>query len=180
MFPKFYIAAPFFNKGQTALVKRIEQTFDNAKVPYFSPRSLHPDFDDCAPSIETPEAGHMIFKANVNAIMKCGAMLAVLDYNLPPGMTLRAYHEDTMLVSNPIHLPDTGVVFECGVAHSHVIPIIGFTQADPKNLNVMLTRAMKGMLYGVPQLNEWLQALVVERDFGFSLSRLQPWTGKER
>jgi nucleoside 2-deoxyribosyltransferase len=192
MRPKIYIAAPFFNERQLRIVRRIERILDAYGFKYFSPRCLevHPDLP--APKIEAKEAANGIFKANINAIANCGAMIAVLDYTLRDEdehircVTLRDPGNPAAPFSinfgPPVHLPDVGTVFEIGEAHGRKLPIIGYTDhirgPDARELNLMLTRAMRGVCYGAGELDMFVET--ANRNFAYALNELGDWEGSDR
>src|SRR4051812_46620217 len=78
--PKWYLAAPFFNEPQKKLVEDLELLFCDEHVPLFSPRLC----DENKKKTITGDDAKVIFARNVDNILDCGCMLAVLDWKLPP------------------------------------------------------------------------------------------------
>lgn len=165
---RFYIAGPFFNPPQLDLIEAIEDCMVSAGVDFYSPR-LH---SDNKPGKIDNEKAKRIFRSNVTEIRKATHVLAVLDWKLPKDIEIRQvevkvetqYLEfgitDKKILtekSHPLHLPDSGTVFEMGFANCFDIPIIGFTERDPKQkLNVMLTQSCRGVCFGLESLSGFL------------------------
>jgi nucleoside 2-deoxyribosyltransferase len=114
----WYIAGPFFNPAQSAVIDMIEQTFTLSGVEAFSPRLC----DENRKGPPTKEGAEIIFERNVKGLLKCSHMIAVLDWKLPAGQVIRgAKMVDHFIVDEwttpPLNIPDSGTVFEMGAAH---------------------------------------------------------------
>lgn len=79
---KVYIASPFFDKDQLALVKEIESALTKANIDFYSPRSdgvlkkMSPE--------KRREKSAEIYRTNLRRINECSHVLAVID-NYDPG-----------------------------------------------------------------------------------------------
>src|SRR5690348_1429824 len=107
---KWYLAGPFFNEPQRDLMLQIETAFLDTEVHFFSPRLASPEN---APGRSLTDAdAATIFKRNIDNVLDCSHMLAVLDYLLPEGVSLRpAKWDRTAFVwdcGNPVSIPDSG------------------------------------------------------------------------
>lgn len=194
---KFYIAAPFFNPAQNALVESIELAFCDAQIPFFSPRL---STGNKKPGPITPEMAHDIFQSNMLGLHECDAMLAVLDWKLPEGELIcrgrlkpvgpmeekAAPYASSYFapIGTPLHLPDTGTVYEMGYMHAKGRPIVGYTERDRSEaLNLMLTTGLRGVISGKSEL---LDFLGLDRDDmpqtmrkpGVWWANLKPWEGR--
>lgn len=156
-----YLAAPFFNPVQLKLVVEIEHAFEDARVMCFSPRLIH---GESPTPIKTPDDARAAFNNNVVALKKCSEVVAVLDYLLPKGSTLRCLSQNetgnAVSYSPALNLPDTGTVFEMGWAYASRRPLYGFTTfpRGEGKLNIMLTQSAKGIIHGVDNLRNWLSS----------------------
>jgi nucleoside 2-deoxyribosyltransferase len=120
--PKFYLAGPFFNPAQVDLIKRLEDAFFAAGVDCFSPRSLD---ENKAGPIDR-QAAASIFRKDVQGLLHCNAVLAVLDWKLPEGEHIRLCDGETGtpghgFLSGPLNIPDSGTVFEMGFAWARTV-----------------------------------------------------------
>lgn len=158
-----YIAAPFFNPEQVRIVEQIEEALDKREIPYFSPRKQHYNSDV---SVRSEDHAQQIFDKNYEGIGTATLMLAVLDWANPKGTELRLHtghnydagHGEVSPRSVPVYLPDTGTVWEMGVAYAKGIPVVIYTQQNEHaKLNVMLCRGAAGVVYGHSHLLQWLQ-----------------------
>ncbi len=111
-----YIAGPFFNEEQVALIVRIENALKAAGIWYFSPR-LKGVLVDATPE-QRVEMADKIYQSNVNNIISAGGMIAVID-NFDPG-----------------------TMFEVGYARAMDVPIVSITGKD-YGLNVMLAKSVQ-------------------------------------
>lgn len=160
-----YIAGPLFNPAQITILEHIELMCEIASTPHFSPR-LHsepylPPPEDRA----KPEAWDRMFGMNVNAIEKCGVILAVLNYAMPDYMQVGVGthvhefdHQTVMANFKPLYLPDSGTVWEMGYARGTGRIVVGFhPDKKPEHLNLMLTHGTVGMLCGWDALETFLK-----------------------
>lgn len=165
--PYWYLAAPFFNPTQVSLVKMIEGAFEQSRTRLFSPRLQHRDKDF---KIDTVEKARQVFDMNAAAIRNCCGMLAVVDWAMEEDTQLRAMRKNRA-VGPPLHLPDTGTVWEMGAAYGFDKPVVIFTERTQQDkLNVMLTQGANGVLYGTSRLVDWL-------DSGGIAEHLAAWKG---
>lgn len=109
-----YLASPFFNEKQLDFVKRLEEAFDFAGLDYFSPRSegILIEMSPEEKAIKMQE----IFQSNINHIVDCSIMVAVIDDY------------------------DTGTVWEMGLAYGLERPIYTISDND-YGLNVMIRQS---------------------------------------
>lgn len=173
--PRIYIAGPFFNAEQIRLIDKIEIKCSEADLNFFSPRLQH---GNKMVDVKNPEHAQEIFKRNHAEILECNALLAVLDYALPQGHELRVvnglpitavkYSNCHAAYSDALALPDTGTVWEMGVAYAKEIPVVGFCSGErPGYLNVMITQSMVGVINGWDNLEEWLPAHAEGEEYNF-------------
>lgn len=180
--PKIYIAGPFFNPPQLDLIKWIEDHLAQAEINFYSPR-LHPG-NDGGP-IDNATA-NKIFRSNVVAIQECTHVLAVLDWLMPTGHELmvvkpapQKFTDERWLyegASRPLSLPDTGTVFEMGYATGINKPVLGYTdrKEGEGKLNIMLTQACRGMVYGPEHFRHVFWGGEIQWD------RVRAWAGKNQ
>lgn len=161
--PLIYIAGPFFNPDQQQLVTDLEVVLDAQGYHYYSPFSAQ---GRVSVKVETAEQATTIFESNMAQLEEADVMIAILDYLLPKGQTLRAVNhvggnEDNApaWMSYPLCIPDTGTIFEVGVFAGIGKPVIGFTSREPRHCNLMVTQSMQGVCYGFDAL-----AKVFDRD----------------
>ena len=137
-----YIAAPFFNLEQLAVVECIESTLEKNNLEYFSPRSegVLLDMNDEDRVLKIQE----IYDSNIRHLNDCDNMIAVVDGR------------------------DSGVIFEIGyfAALSKVSKkrIITFTNKN-FGLNVMIQKTVCGHVHGFKKLNELCSSI---KHFGFA------------
>jgi nucleoside 2-deoxyribosyltransferase len=183
---KIYIAGPFFNEPQLRLIKAIEDDLTAKEVDFYSPR-LHPGNEPGKPIDNKTAAA--IFKSNVDAIAECTHVLAVMCWLLPERNELRVMFRknpstvpaDWEALSPQLSLPDTGTVFEMGLAWGMALseehgprPIIGYTNTKPGEgkLNIMLTQACRGVICGSDNMDRAFKNGEIVWD------EIKPWTGK--
>lgn len=131
--PMWYLAGPFFNPEQLSLISSIETTFIDNGVPMFSPRLC----DENKKKVLSNQDAATIFARNVDNILTCGCMLAVLDWKLSPRQKVMVVQDSGLpsalekdwgnpkvlekgdimagtVIAPELNLPDTGTVFEMG------------------------------------------------------------------
>ena len=192
---KWYLAAPFFNPAQIALVEQIEAAFKMYDVQLFSPRQ-HPA--NKPGHVLSDEDARDIFQRNWEAILGCTDMIAVVDWLLPPGHELYvlgwAAEQEIISpaplqgsgqkpigplrgqkIAGPLNIPDTGTVWEMGAAFGEgAIDIFMFTTRPPTAaLNVMLSQGAKGVFAGIEELNAFLSS-------GCNRGLVGGWKGKHQ
>jgi len=162
---KVYIAAPFFNAEQRSIVTRIEMLLTRYGYDYYSPR-LHSGSDKLTPEQRKDQSKWLpILQSNIDQLDECDILLAVVEYAMPTGISLRPV---TISVSYPprehigdkaIELPDNGVVWECGYWYTTGKPAIGFHSTKPiSELNLMLSHTLTGFVTGFTQLEDVFQS----------------------
>lgn len=75
---KIYLAGPFFNDTQLATIELIEKELNRYNLDYFSPRKGGGKIEHL-PIKEKMKESKRIYKSNIDAIMKCDILLAVID-----------------------------------------------------------------------------------------------------
>ena len=169
--PCCYIAAPFFNPPQLELVKSLESVFSSQKRWAFSPRLQH---GEKPVAINTKHIAAEVFLENYRAIQRCDFMVAVVDWLMPPSIELRVVKECNAeglpygplfeSKSPPLNLPDTGTVWEMGMAFALKKPVVMFTVRPPTDkLNIMLTESCVGIARGVERLAAYLRGEQLEQ-----------------
>lgn len=130
---KLYIASPFFNPEQLAVVEHVERSIRYIKgLDYYSPRNdgvLH-----CMTPAERLAAGPKLFKLNCAMVRECVAVIALMDYK------------------------DTGTTWETGFAFGIGKPVFGYRTDPSKPINVMLQQCFHAVVYGEEELAEMLAA----------------------
>jgi nucleoside 2-deoxyribosyltransferase len=137
---RIYIAAPFFSTIQLDRVVWIEKILDDIGITYFSPRSFG-SLRDMSAS-EKEEASAKIYLSNIENIIGCNTMLAVLDDK------------------------DTGTSFEMGFATAHKMRLreesldykiitISFLR---KGLNVMLRECVDTHISGTGMFRHTMES----------------------
>lgn len=160
-----YLAAPFFTPGEQATCGLIEDLcVVNNKIFLFSPRLQSAGIQG---KLQDPGVAGRIFLENVRGIRTCSEMLCVLDRQPkegelhlvksicdPDGKATDLYDS----IVGPIHIPDTGTVWEMGFAHALQRTIVGYTSKErgKGNLNLMLTQCCDGVLHGEEELRSYL------------------------
>lgn len=140
---KFYIAAPFFNDEQNAIVDDVEGLMEELQLSNFSPRrdnQLEPGaFHDATKR-------RLAFETNVRKIDEC-----------------------THIVVIP-HNKDMGTVFEAGYAYKSHVPILYYAPfLDPElPFNLMLAESGIAVLYTKEELKEALSDI---REYKFDKNR---------
>ena len=166
---KYYIAGPFFNEEQKNLIGNIERMFLDLDIPFFSPRLC----DENSPGNKIDDAAAArIFDRNYAQLVpqpgiygpECDKMLAVIDYTLPKNQQLCVASKEKLdlvatkwNVSPTLYLPDTGTVFEIGMACALHIPVYAFTENPPERMNIMLSQSTEGIIHGLDHLRSFLQ-----------------------
>lgn len=124
---RLYIAAPFFNTEQLAVVHFVENAITDVlgRGGYYSPRN-DGVLKDMTPE-QRKEAGPKLFALNCKMIRECDAVLALKDYS------------------------DTGTTWETGFAYGIGKPVFAYrTKEQP--LNIMVLQCMQAVAYGQAEL----------------------------
>lgn len=145
-----YIAAPFFNEAQLAVVERIEKILEANDIKYFSPRK-----DGVLIEMEKAERDkkmEAIFQSNIQHLEDCNCMIAIIDDY------------------------DTGTVFELGywTALRYEREQIAITvSANDYTLNVMLKYAVNCHTQSIDDLYRLI--LGIKMDGGPNEMNLAKW-----
>lgn len=149
-----YIAGPFFNPEQMAVIEGIEKTLTSLGVSYFSPvreGGLVANVPD--------EVSAEVFCIDYMGIVHCHRVLAICtyegadlwrtvggaDYYTPDQPNLNMF---------PVKLSDTGTVWEMGAAFDLDRPVIGYFPEGqlPAKMNLMLTECFVDIVHGLEEL----------------------------
>jgi nucleoside 2-deoxyribosyltransferase len=175
---RVYLAGPFFNAAQIALIQEVEDALAAMNIPTFSPRKMALN-DKPTTTKPTPEQAAQIFRKDYEEITKSTHVIAVLDWALNPGVSLRLCKNDVgedgplQPISDHLSLPDAGTVWEMGCAYALRVPVYLYTQNPAAKLNLMLSQSARGVLYGIDHLKTFLGA-------GMDEDLLSPWKGEHR
>lgn len=151
-----YLAAPFFNEQQLAVVVALETWAAARGFDFISPRLQHPQ-DKPPPKITTREHAIQVLEYNHRHIRQSGLVVAVLDWRMPSKHELRVVersgldHNPHIAVSPPLSIPDSGTVYECGYANALGVPVVGLSVS--KKLNLMLAASCEGIIESPEQLD---------------------------
>ena len=172
--PRIYIAAPFFNHPQQAIVSKIEGLLDRTGFPYYSPR-LHSGSHLIPPEHRKDRSlWKSVLDSNIQNLYNCDLVLAVIEYAMPPGIELvpvatepgivrDGKHIRSMIASpkldvKAIELPDAGVIWECGMAFAINRPVIAYhSNKSPDELNLMLSHTIQGFLSGWSSISAFFE-----------------------
>jgi len=128
-----YLAAPFFNPTQNAVLTEIEGTLTMLNFTVISPRKSGLILKDMTPE-QRRLAAPVVYKKNIVDMKSCQIMLAVIDDR------------------------DPGTMFELGFAACLGIDTYTFTSHD-YGLNVMISGGVRGHARGMSQLREMMHAV---------------------
>ncbi len=131
---KIYIAGALFTEGERAVLERIDKLCKENGFETFMPHR------DGGIWLRKEENSGQFFEKDKNAIEECGAMIAVLDYNV-----------------------DSGTAWEMGYAYSKGLKIIGFVDdirifAPDLQLNAMIINSCR-IVCGFDELKRELAIL---------------------
>lgn len=142
---KVYLAGPFFNAEQLGAIERIESLLTDAGVEFYSPRK-HLILKPQAPMKDRKK----VFDENMTAISECNLILACTEW------------------------PDSGTVWEMGLAYGLHIPVVGFTQKADK-INVMLAQGCSGFLTSEASLIKFLNGRYESIWFDYDWEETKQW-----
>ena len=149
-----YIAGPFFNCEQLAVIRFIEDLCKRFAIPHYSPRR--------DAGILPPQASQYdrqtVFKKNYEAIEGSTLMLAVTRYLLPEDHSVRVCHFEKAYPTS-LHIPDSGTIWEMGSAYALNVPVVAFhpTFGGVKRaLNLMLAASVQGCIFDRDELQSFL------------------------
>lgn len=111
---KVYIAAPFFNEEQVAIVQSVEDKLISLDIDFFSPRSEGVLKD--MTKEQQQKSKRKIFDSNIKNMNECSHMIACAEHK------------------------DSGTIFEMGYFRAQKKPIIIYIEKI-KLLNVMLAES---------------------------------------
>lgn len=153
-----YLAGPFFNREQhDHAVSMAEMVRKAGHVPI---APVEQGFE----KVSSVEDAKRIFTKNVQDLHHADIMLAQLDYLLPQGKELRIVTKGGV-VSGPLSIPDSGTVWEMGMAYALGLRKVGYIVSDVPKINVMLAQSCDGFLRGYAQISEFLNnGLVLPED----------------
>jgi nucleoside 2-deoxyribosyltransferase len=125
---RVYIAAPFFNPDQLAIVERIESMLKGKRIPYHSPREegVLTKMEDHTRA----EKGAVIYDVNINGLEWCTHLIAVIDDY------------------------DTGTVWEMGYAHAKGKGIFTYS-SQQYGINIMLEQSILSHCQTTKELSEY-------------------------
>jgi nucleoside 2-deoxyribosyltransferase len=168
---RLYLAGPFFNSAQIDLIRDVEDALTLHGVNHFSPRKIGLNSNP-ATSKPTPEQAEQIFKKDYQEICASTHVLAVVDWALPPGQSVRLCRDD-IPGNTHLQVPDSGTVWEMGCAYALRVPVILYTANPSKQMNLMLTQSATGVIYGHTMLMQWLAC-------DMDATILEGWKGDHR
>jgi len=176
-----YLAAPFFNERELAVVNRICGLCQSrTNICLFSPFHYNQTVQG---NIQDPIIRRKVFNDNVRELRDCTEILAWIDRLQPsneigvylceekdcqittPGLNprlLRPTGEGQISARNlepikgPLCQPDLGTVWELGYGYALQKRTALFTLEPPGNLNLMLTEAAVEVIHGWEQLEDYL------------------------
>lgn len=128
---KVYLAGPFFDDQQLALIQKVEGALHNnpTVASFFSPRLGASDTADDVGSARWAKA---TFDEDIKEIKAAQVVVAILDY--------------------PHGNPDSGTAFEIGYAFHQSIPLVLLQTSPNTPVNIMISQASQAFLTQVSQL----------------------------
>ena len=157
-----YLAGPFFNHAQNALMDRVEETFLVNGVAFFSPRKSNHS-QEVRKTGMSDKLAQRIFDLNIEQINQADEVLAVIDWALPAGQKVllekRNVDKPEAVQTTELEIPDSGTVWEMGYATALGTPLSIFTQSDDRKLNLMLTECARMVVRGWQGLGAYAQML---------------------
>ena len=124
-----YIAGPFFNEEQKAVIEKIKNILKELKISYFSPGDELPILEGKKSSKKDREK---VFIGNCNGITYSNFVIAVIDDF------------------------DPGTLWEMGFAFNDGRPILAYSDVPDRGLNIMLEQSCVGFVNGEKELKQWL------------------------
>jgi nucleoside 2-deoxyribosyltransferase len=129
---KVYIAGPFFNPFQVAVIESIENLLaDSSDIEFYSPRT-----DGVVMNMtveERKQNSKRLFDLNKSNILDADLVVAVIDDK------------------------DTGTIWEMGFAHAKGIDIVSFTNQN-YGVNLMLSESVVAHCRGIGELEDVIVA----------------------
>lgn len=166
-----YLAGPFFNAEQRALVRELEKGLEQAGHNVWSPSrdgiALPPNASDAEQ--------RRVFELNFTQINQCDVMVAILEPNDPrPVKVAVSAFEDHVSAFDAVgedispfdvdsfeidaqnqvwpQYSDTGTVWEMGAAYMAGKAVVGYYDVGAKRPNLMLAKSCRGIAFGGEQL----------------------------
>jgi len=127
-----YIAGPFFNDADVAIIREVEDNLSRLGIKFVSPR-----LETTAPAenlspYDKKEIWEQIFAINVENVEDCDWMLST-------------------------SVSDQGTIFEAGTAFAFGKPILGFLPTPINKLNLMLVCGYNAIACGWDELENALE-----------------------
>ncbi len=153
---KIFLAAPFFNDEARHQLTTLLAFIENMRHHVFCAMR-----DGKLVSKDAPEETRQkYFRLDVEEMYKSRVCVAMLDYPLPQNQRLQhvtaKYGADKVV---QVQIPDTGTVFEMGLAYAQAIPIIGFA-ASLKSMNLMLSQSCITVVQDFDSLEQTLDLIM--------------------
>ena len=159
---RIYLAGPFFNNIQFDWAHQVAGMAREAGYTVFAPieGGLVGEF--------TRSAAKSIFGRNEKQIHECDLVMAQIDWPMPEDQEIwcvdKIVRDDRnggipwgRFKFGPIHVPDSGTVWEIGMAYAIGKPIVAYTIGHAGKLNLMLEFACKGFLSGEQEIERFLK-----------------------
>ena len=156
---RIYIASPFFNSAQIAVVEMIERALEDNLLEYFSPMRC-PATTQARATGMTPELAAQCFANDIAELDRCSHVVAVNDW-LTPGsdpqpMLVRVPTHGALEMVAPLRVPDSGTVWEIGSAYAMGKEIAIYCHETWRNPNLMLAFSTRHIIQGERELRLWL------------------------
>ena len=154
-----YLAGPFFNPLQVALLEKIEKICEQAHVSCFSPRKFL-----VLPPRASWDVRREVFVDNLKKIEMSDLVFACLDNPEADG------------TPRP---PDTGTLWEMGYAYAVGRPVVAFLEEGDR-MNVMLAQGCAGFLKSFGDVLKFLGGKYLGKlgggsEFDFDWEVAQTW-----
>ena len=140
---KIFLAGPFFNPAACEMLQGLLDHLEGLGHTVFCAMRD----GQFVPKDATEETRQKFFMLDVEQMFESELVVAMLDYPMPEGQILQhvvrlsSDKPGEHFAYAPVELPDTGTVFEMGLAYANGnTPIIGFTSSI-KSLNLMLAQS---------------------------------------
>lgn len=149
-----FLAGPFFNEQQVMLCRDIyELLIDKGFKVFWS-------YEETGQTkIEDDADAWSLFYRNAEAVKESRMMLAIMDWLNMPGskVVLQQLQDLRSSKETPLCIPDSGTVWECGMAYAMEKPVYLFTtRPRDRRVNIMLTQCSRGVIHGMEQLKKVL------------------------
>lgn len=189
----WYLAGPFFNPAQRQHAEELAAFAAEARGEdnVYAPVSA-------GVTLDTAEKAKEVYDTNVERLLACGVLLAQVEWLLPEGQENRIVEPHYIghlgqraeqlrgergvavhLKSGPLNVPDSGTVWELGMARGirerdaaaskasnppKVPFIVAYTVGEQSQLNLMLARSCDAYLRGREALERFLLTEELEDD----------------